>query len=102
MPAMSDSARKRTLADWVVKNKKQAVKLYAIAKWARDADAVQKAMVRLLLAATCAAAGLTLDCRTSPSSSCSSHGSLRTRFESMEKRKTSLVLHGKGDHPDVA
>ena len=45
MPNMSDSARKRTLADWVVKTKKQVVKLYAAAKWARDADAVQKCMV---------------------------------------------------------
>ena len=45
MPNMSDSARKRTLADWVVKTKKQVVKLYAVAKWARDAETVQKCMV---------------------------------------------------------
>ncbi|KAG1762429.1 mediator complex subunit MED14-domain-containing protein [Suillus occidentalis] len=38
LPNMSDAARKRTLADWVVKTKKQVVKLYAITKWARDAD----------------------------------------------------------------
>ncbi|KAJ7594646.1 mediator complex subunit MED14-domain-containing protein [Mycena floridula] len=44
MPNMSDSARKRTLADWVVKIKKQVVKLYAVAKWSRDADTVQKCM----------------------------------------------------------
>ncbi|KAK0212615.1 mediator complex subunit MED14-domain-containing protein [Desarmillaria ectypa] len=37
MPNMSDSARKRTMADWVVKTKKQVVKLYAVTKWARDA-----------------------------------------------------------------
>ena len=42
----SDQARKRILADWVVKTKKQVVKLYAIARWSRDADVVQKAMVR--------------------------------------------------------
>jgi hypothetical protein len=42
---MSDSARKRTLADWVVKTKKQVVKLYAVVKWSRDADTVQKCMV---------------------------------------------------------
>lgn len=42
---MSDSARKRTLADWVVKTKKQVVKLYAVAKWSRDAGTVQKCMV---------------------------------------------------------
>lgn len=42
---MSDAARKRTLADWVVKTKKQVVKLYAIVKWSRDADTVQKCMV---------------------------------------------------------
>lgn len=42
---MSDSARKRTLADWVVKTKKQVVKLYAVTKWARDAETVQKCMV---------------------------------------------------------
>ncbi len=42
---MSDVARKRTLADWVVKTKKQVVKLYAVAKWSRDADVVQKCMV---------------------------------------------------------
>lgn len=42
----SDQARKRILADWVVKTKKQVVKLYAIAKWSREADVVQKAMVR--------------------------------------------------------
>ncbi|KAL6308200.1 MED14-domain-containing protein [Sparassis latifolia] len=44
LPNMSDSARKRTLADWVVQTKKQVVKLYAVVKWARDADVVQKAM----------------------------------------------------------
>ncbi|KIJ59729.1 hypothetical protein HYDPIDRAFT_118235 [Hydnomerulius pinastri MD-312] len=44
LPNMSDSARKRTIADWVVKTKKQVVKLYAITKWARDAETVQKCM----------------------------------------------------------
>ncbi|TFK53984.1 MED14-domain-containing protein [Heliocybe sulcata] len=44
LPNMSDTARKRTLADWVVKTKKQVVKLYAVAKWSRNADTVQKAM----------------------------------------------------------
>ncbi|KAF8813688.1 MED14-domain-containing protein [Phlegmacium glaucopus] len=44
MPNMSDSARKRTLADWVVKTKKQVVKLYAVAKWSRDAHTIQKCM----------------------------------------------------------
>ncbi|KAL4077046.1 mediator complex subunit MED14-domain-containing protein [Scleroderma yunnanense] len=44
LPNMSDSARKRTLADWVVKTKRQVVKLYAITKWARDAETVQKCM----------------------------------------------------------
>ncbi|KAF8170264.1 mediator complex subunit MED14-domain-containing protein [Mycena galopus ATCC 62051] len=44
MPNMSDTARKRTLADWVVKIKKQVVKLYAVVKWSRDADTVQKCM----------------------------------------------------------
>ncbi|KXN90150.1 Mediator of RNA polymerase II transcription subunit 14 [Leucoagaricus sp. SymC.cos] len=44
LPGMSDVARKRTLADWVVKTKKQVVKLYAVAKWSRDADVVQKCM----------------------------------------------------------
>ena len=43
---MSDSARKRKLADFVVAWKKQVVKLYAVAKWSRDADIVQKCMVR--------------------------------------------------------
>jgi hypothetical protein len=42
---MSDTARKRILADWVVKTKKQVVKLYAATKWARDAETVQKCMV---------------------------------------------------------
>ena len=46
MPNMSDSARKRTLADWVVKTKKQVVKLYAVVKWSRDAHTIQKCMVR--------------------------------------------------------
>ena len=41
---MSDAARKRTIADWVVKTKKQVVKLYAVMRWARDAEDVQKAM----------------------------------------------------------
>lgn len=45
MPNMSDAARKRTVANWVVNTKKQVVKLYAVAKWSRDADVVQKAMV---------------------------------------------------------
>lgn len=44
LPNMSDSARKRTLADWVVKTKKQVVKLYAVAKWSRDAATIQKCM----------------------------------------------------------
>ena len=43
---MSDAARKRTLAEWVVKTKKQVVKLFAVVKWSRDAHDVQKAMVR--------------------------------------------------------
>jgi len=42
---MSDAARKRTIADWVVKTKKQVVKLYAVTKWAREAETVQKCMV---------------------------------------------------------
>lgn len=46
---MSDSARKRTLADWVVKTKKQVVKLYAVAKWSRDAVTIQKCMVGYLI-----------------------------------------------------
>ena len=45
MPHMSDTQRKRTIADWVVKTKKQVVKLYAVVRWSRDADVVQKAMV---------------------------------------------------------
>jgi mediator of RNA polymerase II transcription subunit 14 len=48
MPNMSDTARKRTLADWVVKTKKQIVKLYAVTKWSRDANAVQKCMVSII------------------------------------------------------
>ncbi|KAF9242015.1 mediator complex subunit MED14-domain-containing protein [Melanogaster broomeanus] len=44
LPNMSDAARKRTIADWVVKTKKQVVKLYAITKWTRDAQTVQKCM----------------------------------------------------------
>jgi hypothetical protein len=47
---MSDSARKRKLADFVVAWKKQVVKLYAVTKWSRDADIVQKCMVRAHLA----------------------------------------------------
>lgn len=46
---MSDSARKRKLADFVVAWKKQVVKLYAVTKWSRDADIVQKCMVCGLL-----------------------------------------------------
>jgi hypothetical protein len=46
LPSMSDSARKRKLADFVVAWKKQVVKLYAVTKWSRDADIVQKCMVR--------------------------------------------------------
>lgn len=42
---MSDAARKRTIADWVVKTKKQVAKLYAVTKWARDAETVQMCMV---------------------------------------------------------
>lgn len=48
MPNMSDAVRKRTLAEFVVKTKKQIVKLYVAVKWARDANAVQKAMVRTM------------------------------------------------------
>ncbi|KAH9170124.1 MED14-domain-containing protein [Lactarius sanguifluus] len=44
LPSMSDSARKRKLADFVVAWKKQVVKLYAVTKWSRDADIVQKCM----------------------------------------------------------
>ncbi|KAI9510089.1 mediator complex subunit MED14-domain-containing protein [Russula earlei] len=46
LPGMSDSARKRKLADFVVAWKKQVVKLYAVTKWSRDADIVQKCMNR--------------------------------------------------------
>jgi hypothetical protein len=49
MPHMPDIQRKRTLAEWVVKTKKQVVKLYAVVKWSRDAAVVQKAMVRYAL-----------------------------------------------------
>lgn len=45
LPGMSDSARKRKLADFVVSWKKQVVKLYAVTKWSRDSDIVQKCMV---------------------------------------------------------
>ena len=45
LPSMSDAARKRTIADWVVKTKKQVVKVYVVVKWSRDAHDVQKAMV---------------------------------------------------------
>ncbi|KAA1472975.1 MED14-domain-containing protein [Dentipellis sp. KUC8613] len=44
LPSMSDSARKRKLADFVVFWKKQIAKVYAVAKWSRDADIVQKCM----------------------------------------------------------
>lgn len=44
---MPDIQRKRTLAEWVVKTKKQVVKLYAVVKWSRDAAVVQKAMASL-------------------------------------------------------
>ncbi|EJD03366.1 MED14-domain-containing protein [Fomitiporia mediterranea MF3/22] len=44
LPGMSDAARKRNIADWVVKTKKQVVKLYAVMRWSRDAGDVQKAM----------------------------------------------------------
>ncbi|TFY81803.1 hypothetical protein EWM64_g2210 [Hericium alpestre] len=44
LPSMSDSARKRKIADFVVSWKKQIVKMYAVAKWSRDADIVQKCM----------------------------------------------------------
>ncbi|EIM79913.1 MED14-domain-containing protein [Stereum hirsutum FP-91666 SS1] len=44
LPGMSDTARKRKIADFVVHWKKQIVKLYAVAKWSRDADIVQKCM----------------------------------------------------------
>ncbi|KAF8532543.1 mediator complex subunit MED14-domain-containing protein [Gautieria morchelliformis] len=44
LPSSSDSARKRMLADFVVKHKKQVVKLFAVVKWARDAEDVQKCM----------------------------------------------------------
>ncbi|KAH8119598.1 MED14-domain-containing protein [Phellopilus nigrolimitatus] len=40
----SDAGRKRMIADWVVKTKKQVVKLYAVMRWSRDAGDVQKAM----------------------------------------------------------
>ncbi|KAI0316938.1 mediator complex subunit MED14-domain-containing protein [Amylostereum chailletii] len=44
LPNMSDAARKRKLADFVVAWKKQVVKLYAVVKWSRDAHVVQKCM----------------------------------------------------------
>ena len=43
----SDNKRKIKMAMFAVKWKKQIVKLYAIAKWARDAHIVQKCMVRI-------------------------------------------------------
>ena len=57
LPSMSDSARKRKLADFVVFWKKQVVKLYAVTKWSRDADIVQKCMV--CRPASCMVASLT-------------------------------------------
>lgn len=60
LPNMSDGARKRTLANWVVSTKKQVVKLYAVLKWARDADVVQKAMVHLCESVKWCSSGLML------------------------------------------
>jgi hypothetical protein len=47
--ASSDNRRKIRLAAFALKWKKQAVKLYAVAKWARDAHIVQKCMVRVFV-----------------------------------------------------
>ncbi|GJJ06661.1 hypothetical protein Clacol_000856 [Clathrus columnatus] len=44
LPSSSDAARKRMLADFVVKHKKQVVKLYAVIKWAKDARDIQLCM----------------------------------------------------------
>lgn len=46
LPSSSDAARKRMLADFVVKHKKQVVKLYAVVKWAKDARDIQLCMVK--------------------------------------------------------
>jgi Mediator complex subunit MED14 len=62
---MSDSARKRKLADFVVAWKKQVVKLYAVTKWSRDADIVQKCMVRKSLTFYMVAPLIELRLRTS-------------------------------------
>lgn len=65
MPNMSDTARKRYVADWVVKMKRQVVKVYAIAKWSRDAGVVQKAMVHTTVTSSCVALRLMREFRTS-------------------------------------
>ncbi|KAH8828132.1 MED14-domain-containing protein [Flagelloscypha sp. PMI_526] len=44
MPNQSDVARKRILANWVVKTKKNVAKLYAVVKWSRDSQTVQRSM----------------------------------------------------------
>ncbi|KAG9318993.1 mediator complex, subunit Med14 [Chiua virens] len=41
---MSDTARKQAIADWIVKTKKQVMKLCAVMKWARNAETVQRCM----------------------------------------------------------
>ena len=61
LPGMSDAARKRTIADWVVKTKKQVVKLYAVVRWARDAGEVQKAMASTLKCRRCIALTIILE-----------------------------------------
>ncbi|KIJ40950.1 hypothetical protein M422DRAFT_32064 [Sphaerobolus stellatus SS14] len=44
LPSSSDATRKRLLADFVIKHKKQVVKTFAVVRWAKDARDVQKCM----------------------------------------------------------
>lgn len=45
MPSFSDRERKTRLIQYAVNTRKQIIKVYAISKWARVADDVQKALV---------------------------------------------------------
>lgn len=47
MPGLSDRQRKMRLIQYAEETRKQVIKLYALSKWARVADDVQKVIVSI-------------------------------------------------------
>jgi len=86
LPSSSDAARKRMLADFVIKHKKQVVKTFAVVRWAKDARDVQKCMVRVHTFFERVSYELGIEYhRVSYESECAIHGCYQCNYDGQRK-----------------